>query len=59
MSMKSTRLQIVIDENTLFDLKNYAQENGFNYGDLVRQLIHKEFYQSQSLAKKPKHDKKK
>lgn len=54
--MKSTRLQIVIDEDTLFDLKNYAKENGFNYGDVVRQLIHKEIYISQSLAKK--HDKK-
>jgi hypothetical protein len=54
--MKRTMLQIVIKPDTLFDLKNYSKENGFNYGDVVRQLIHKEIYQSQSLSRK--HDKK-
>lgn len=55
--MTRTMLQITIDADTLFDLKNYAKDNGMNYGEIVRQLIHKELYLSQSFAKK--HDKKK
>lgn len=55
--MTRTMLQIAIDPNTLFDLKNYAKENGMAYGDLVRQLIHKEIYQSQSMARKRDVDK--
>lgn len=48
-------IQLAIDPDTLFDLKNYAKENGFGYGDLVRHLIHDEIYKSYRLAK---HDKK-
>lgn len=52
--MTRTMLQIAIDPNTLFDLKNYAKENGMAYGDLVRQLIHDEIYKSYRLAKHEK-----
>ena len=45
-------LQVVIDKDLLFDLKNYADDNGLKYTDIVRQLIRTEVYQRQTLAKR-------
>jgi len=54
---KQDTLNISIHSDMLFDLKNYAKENGMVHGDVVRQLIHDEIYKSYRLAKKS-HDKK-
>lgn len=49
--MERAMLQVVLTKDLLFDLKNYCDENGLKYTDVVRQLIREEVYHRQSLAK--------
>ena len=46
-------LQVLLSKDLLFDLQNYADENGLKYTDVVRHLIRTEIYQKHTLAKLP------